>query len=168
MKSTAAIFSEISKLEIFADYCLSNQLPQLLLTTIQHQKQRVALDNLPITEFKNGDKIYVHLINWSANNSWYKNLRLPQQPYADYMVQGKIMKISGKKKNTCSINFPVFNETYTISHSELNSYNPSISIDFGKQILVTNELVILHPQIMKENTDSNNLEFIPSKILQNR
>ena len=67
-----------------------------------------------------------------------------------------------------SINFPVFNETYTITHSELSSYNPSLSIDFGKQILVTNELVIRHPQIMKENTDSNNLEFIPSKILQNR
>ena len=161
-------FSEASKLVIFADYCTANSLSSLLLTKVQADMERSKIDKTSIIGFNIGDLIYVHLNNWSENYNWYTNLHLPQQEDADYIVQGQIEKILGKHRNKCTIYLQFFNERYTITHSDLLGYDASKTIDFSKQILVTPELIILHPQITKLNTSSMDLEFIPTQILQNR
>ena len=101
---------------------------------------------MPITTVKPGDTIYINLRTWAIDNSWFDELRLPQQDTSNFVVRGIILRLSLNKKSI-DIQFPAFNETYTkISHSAFAAYAHTTEL-LPTDTLIDATFVRLHPQL---------------------
>jgi hypothetical protein len=140
-------YASVHTHSMFDDYCLRTQLYALRTTARLSLAQRTTLNQMPITIVKPGDTIYVPLRTWAIDNSWFDELRLPQQDTSTYVVLGTILRLSTNKK-TIDISFPVFNETYTrVSHSAFAAYGHSTAL-LPTDTLVDAAFVRLHPQLI--------------------
>ena len=109
--------------------------------------QRSALNRVPITSVKARDVIYIPLRTWSVDNTWFDELRLPDQDTSHFVVRGIILRLSINKR-FLDISFPVFNETYLkITHSAFAAYGHTTAL-LVTDTLVTDAFVQLHPQLV--------------------
>ena len=140
-------YASVHSHPLFDNYCLFAQLYALRTTARLSQLQRAALNRIPINNVKAGDTIYIPLRTWAVDNSWYDELRLPNQDTSSFVVLGTILRLSPNKK-TIDITFPVFDETYTkITHGAFAAYGHTTAL-LPSDTLIDAAFVLLHPQLI--------------------
>jgi hypothetical protein len=140
-------YASICTHALFDDYCIRTQMFSLRTTSRLSRMQRTAINAMPITTVRQGDRIYINLRTWAIDNSWYDALRLPDQDTSTFVVQGIILRLSLNKKSI-DIQFPVFDEIYTkISHSAFAAYAHTTEL-LPTDTLVDSVFVRLHPQLV--------------------
>jgi hypothetical protein len=132
---------------LFDNYCLLAQLYALRTSAKLSALQRTALNRVPITSVRQGATIYINLRTWALDNSWYDELRLPQQESSSFVVLGIVLRLSTNRK-TIDLSFPVFAENYLrITHSAFASYAHTTEL-LPTDTLVDAAFVLLHPQLI--------------------
>lgn len=138
---------DLKKSQEFKRFIHSIPCLELLSQTQNNVKTYIKnIDNLIITDYKVNDIVYVN-IRSLGKPLWYNKLQLPNHTAANYVMKGKIVKLSKNQKQVL-IKLDFYSESYSFSSSMLKWYvmheKPSITKGY---IEIDNKMFQSYPRL---------------------
>ena len=147
----------------YEDFCRSlPQLRSLLYQAADADKQRRAMNKLPVDRGLVGQTVYVDLRFW---DEWYQALNLPEYKHLTYVVPYTYGKIDPKKPNEITVKSILLDDVFIAFNYWIRTYGSNHEPRPG-WITIDNAFVLAHPEILDPTKRTKRLKEIQYELSQ--
>jgi len=145
------------------EYCA--RVPELSLihmtqaeeTNYLSELKKLKIDQSRIPKDK---RIYLDLRFWSYGSTWFEDLQLPNSDSIIYLVEAHYKNLYTHNGKKIDLKVPIFNQTLAVDNAFIFQFGSNHKFDPDKNILVNDQLIQQHPQIVKNNEQLSNIMII--------